>query len=315
MTSRSFVLALLLPLLGLQPMRAQQPGQLTPEVLQQLLKRFPGADANKDGTLTVEEAVAYREKMGGGQGARGQRPALPTPTHANVPYGPHERNVLDFWEAKSSAPAPLLVYIHGGGFVAGDKALVAPGVILAMTDAGISFASINYRYTTQAPYPAPMLDGARAIQFLRSKAAEWKIDPKRIGAFGGSAGAGISMWAGFHDDLANPASSDPVERQSSRLLCVGSMGGQCSYDPLQIREWLGGSAWRHSAFKPFYALVCEARRFDSAASRRDGVRGAAQAFQLVRQGEDRLMPGRLIPQTLRRYSICRSRRRAWPPKQ
>jgi len=46
-----------------------------------------------------------------------------------------------------------------------------------------------------------MHDCARAIQFLRSKAARWNIDPKRIAATGGSAGAGISLWLGFHDDL------------------------------------------------------------------------------------------------------------------
>lgn len=223
------------------PALAQKADELTPERLERLRNLFPAADANKDGTLTAEEARAYREKA-----ARDQ------PTHLNAAYGPHERNVLDFWKADSARPTPVLVFIHGGGFVAGSKEGVTPSVIRDCLASGISFASINYRYTTQAPYPAPMLDGARAIQFLRSKAAEWNIDPKRIGAFGGSAGAGISMWVGFHDDLAKPDSADPIERQSTRLTCVGSIGGQSSYDPLQIKEWLGGRAWEHSAFKPFY---------------------------------------------------------------
>src|SRR3990170_137734 len=43
------------------------------------------------------------------------------PTHANVSYGPHPRNVLDFWQAEGNGPRPLLVYIHGGGWVGGDK--------------------------------------------------------------------------------------------------------------------------------------------------------------------------------------------------
>jgi acetyl esterase/lipase len=187
-----------------------------------------------------------------------QRPAQGrsrlAPTHADVKYGPHERNVLDFWKAESEQPTPVLVFIHGGGFVAGDKKDVIPAAIDACLGSKVSFASINYRYTTQAPYPAPMLDGARAIQFIRSKSAEWKIDSQRIGAVGGSAGAGISMWLGFHDDLAKGDSNDPIERESTRLTCVGSMGGQSSYDPLQIKEWLGGRAWEHSAFKPFYAV-------------------------------------------------------------
>jgi acetyl esterase/lipase len=235
--------------------QAQPPPAFTPEVLQQLLKRFPDADANKDGTLTAEEARAYREKMLANRAPDAQRPARPVPTYADAHYGPHERNVLDFWKAPSDKPTPVLVHIHGGGFMRGSKEDVSPGTIASCLSSGISFASINYRYSTQAPYPAPMLDGARAIQFLRSKAAEWNIDPKRIGAFGSSAGAGISMWIGFHDDLAHPVSADPIERQSSRLTCVGTLGGQSSYDPLQIREWLGGRAWEHPAFKPFYNVT------------------------------------------------------------
>jgi acetyl esterase len=234
------------------PAFAQLPDQFTPERLAQLLKQFPAADTNKDGTLTAEEARAYRDQVARDRPARNA--PKPAPTQANVSYGPHQRNVLDFWKAESDKPTPLLVFIHGGGFVAGSKEGANGAWIEDCLKSGISFASINYRYTTQSPYPAPMLDGARAIQFLRSKAAEWNIDPKRIGAFGGSAGAGISMWLGFKDDLAKADSADPIERQSSRLTCVGSIGGQSSYDPLQIKEWLGGRAWEHSAFKPFYAV-------------------------------------------------------------
>ncbi len=232
MNPRPFLAALVF---AAMPLLAQ-----SPEQLQQLLKRFPESDTNRDGTLTVEEATAYRAKA--------------QPTHANVPYGEHERQVLDFWQARSDKPTPVLVFIHGGGFVGGSKDHVSRPMIARFRAAGISFASINYRYTTQARYPAPMLDGARAIQFLRSKATEWNIDPTRIGAFGGSAGAGISMWLAFHEDLAKPGSSDPIERQSSRLTCAGSIGGQSSYDPLQIKEWLGGRAWEHGALRPFYGI-------------------------------------------------------------
>ena len=70
----------------------------------------------------------------------------PTPTHANVPYGTHERQVLDFWQAKSDRPTPLLFFIHGGGWVAGDKNSVGAKV-QKMLDAGISVVSINYRYS------------------------------------------------------------------------------------------------------------------------------------------------------------------------
>lgn len=223
------------------------------ELLQKIvLERFPESDKNKDSKIDGAEWAALQQDLK----KRGVPPSalMPKPAEANARYGPHDRNVLDFWKADTKEPAPVLVYIHGGGFMAGSKELIAPQSILQCLASGVSFASINYRYTTQAMYPAPMLDGARAIQFLRSKAREWNIDPKRIGAFGGSAGAGISMWIGFHEDLAKPDSSDPIERESSRLRCVGTLGGQGTYDPLVIKEWIGMAPAQHPAFFPFYGV-------------------------------------------------------------
>jgi acetyl esterase/lipase len=83
--------------------------------------------------------------------------------------------------------------------------------------AGISVVAITYRFSQDAIAPASFHDSARAIQFIRHNANEWNVDPKRIAATGGSAGAGLSLWLGFHDDLTDPDSSDPVLRQSSRL--------------------------------------------------------------------------------------------------
>src|SRR5205807_10207144 len=93
-----------------------------------------------------------------------------------------------------------------------------------------------YRFSNQAIAPAPFQDGARAIQFLRSKAKQWHIDPKRVAATGGSAGAGISLWLGFHDDMSDPKSEDTVLRESTRLSCMAVSDGQTSYDPRFIRK-------------------------------------------------------------------------------
>jgi acetyl esterase len=163
------------------------------------------------------------------------KPKLPPPTFENVKYGPHERNVLDFWQAESKQPTPVLVSIHGGGFVGGNKS-VSPQLLKECLDSGISVAAISYRYSTQAIAPAPFHDGARAVQFLRSKAKDWNIDSKRFAATGGSAGAGISLWLGFHADMADPKSADPVLRHSTRLSCMVVFEGQTSYDPRTIRK-------------------------------------------------------------------------------
>jgi acetyl esterase/lipase len=99
-----------------------------------------------------------------------------------------------------------------------------------------------------------MLDGARAVQHLRSKAKEWNLDPTKFAATGGSAGAGISLWIGLHDDLADPKSDDPVARQSTRLACMAVLGAQSSYDPRFIEKNIGGRAHEHSALPAFYGL-------------------------------------------------------------
>jgi len=165
-----------------------------------------------------------------------QRPQLPAPDHADVRYGPHDRNVLDIWLAKSSTPTPLVIYYHGGGFRAGDKRTLNPELLEKLCAAGISVAAANYRLSNVAPYPAQMHDSARALQFLRLHAGRYGIDPHRVGAFGGSAGAGISQWLAYHDDLADPANSDPVLRQSARLAAVAPFNAQSSYDPRFIKK-------------------------------------------------------------------------------
>jgi acetyl esterase/lipase len=178
----------------------------------------------------------------------------PDPDVANAKYGPHARNVLDLWKAPSDKPTPLVVFIHGGGFRAGDKSNLPPALLNGCLKAGISVAAINYRLSQHAPFPAPMRDSARAIQFLRSRASEWNLDAKRIGATGGSAGAGISLWLGFHDDLADLKSDDPIARQSTRLTCMAVNGAQTSYDPRWIKKEIGGRAHEHPALMPFYGL-------------------------------------------------------------
>jgi acetyl esterase/lipase len=175
----------------------------------------------------------------------------------NAQYGPHERNVLDLWKAKSDAPTPLVVYIHGGGFRTGSKETLAPDLLQRCLKAGFSVAAINYRLSQHAPFPAPFLDSARAIQFLRDHAREWNLDPKRVAATGGSAGAGISLWIGFHDDLADSKSNDPVARQSTRLTCMAVQGAQTTYDPRAIQKLIGGRAHEHAALGLLYGLKAD----------------------------------------------------------
>lgn len=175
------------------------------------------------------------------------------PTHANVRYGTHAQQVLDFYQAKSDQPTPVLLFIHGGGWMNGDKSGfndTAPYLA-----AGISVVSINYRFIKDAaadglkpPVKGPLRDAARALQFVRSKAAEWNIDKERIAASGSSAGACSSLWLAFHPDMGDAKSSDPVARESTRLWCAAVVRAQTSLDPQQMVEWIPNNNYGYHAF-------------------------------------------------------------------
>jgi hypothetical protein len=217
-------------------------------LMKMIISRFPKSDSNGDGTLSEKEwevvirIATAREKMqkrqnSGKSSNKGQMP----PTHANIKYGEHERNVFDLWLAENSNPTPLAIYIHGGGFVAGSKEKVSQDVLTQLLDAGISVASINYRYLSiDTPLPTSHHDARRALQFMRSKAKEWNIDKSRVAAFGGSAGAQICMWLAYSDEMAKPKSKDPIERESTRLTCVATMGGQTTNEREFWKEMITG---------------------------------------------------------------------------
>lgn len=180
--------------------------------------------------------------------------SVPKPTLSEVAYGTHERHVLDFWKAASDKPTPLVFVIHGGGWRSGSKErlnrFVDPAALLKE---GISVVAINYRYTKnnselQPPVKAPLYDAARALQFVRSKAAEWNIDKSRIAAAGASAGACSSLWLLYHDDLADSDSEDPIARESTRLYCAAVNNAQTTLDPRQMKDWTPNSKYGGHAF-------------------------------------------------------------------
>ena len=154
----------------------------------------------------------------------------PKPDLPNVIYGEHERNVLDIWFANKNKQTPLAIYIHGGGFSTGSKEKINGNELTQLLAAGISVASINYRYKTIVPLPGAHNDAKKALQFIRSQAESWGINKDKIGLWGGSAGAQISMWLGFSDEMANVNSKNPIERESTRVTCVATKGGQTTME-------------------------------------------------------------------------------------
>jgi len=110
--------------------------------------------------------------------AKGYHASVPKPTVTDIRYGEHERHRLDFWKGPADTPTPLVFVIHGGGWREGSKERLHRFVdTTALLKEGISVVAINYRLIAHSkevepPVKTPLLDAARALQFVRSKADE-----------------------------------------------------------------------------------------------------------------------------------------------
>src|SRR5438128_6647755 len=110
---------------------------------------------------------------------------------------------LAYPKEPGSRPRPALVIIHGGGWIEGDKSSFrslkhwAPGNIIDFAKLGFVAASINYRMSGEAPFPAALEDCKNAVRWLRAHAAEYHIDTNRIGAYGNSAGGHLALLLGL----------------------------------------------------------------------------------------------------------------------
>ncbi len=167
--------------------------------------------------------------------------------YPDVRCGDAERNVidvalpatLDTEGTDTDAPStPLVIHLHGGGFVQGDKSGVwedgEAGPVAELLAQGIAVASMNYSLlepTDPDGVLKPMMDAARCLQFMRHHGpATFGIDPELVALRGGSAGAGTALWLAVHDDLADPASDDPILRQSTKPVVVVAHETQATYD-------------------------------------------------------------------------------------
>lgn len=170
---------------------------------------------------------------------------LPAPTvvpgadnvtvYQNVAYGTDPLQRFDIILPKVATPTPIMIHIHGGGFVGGDKAITNSPQLQNTLSQGIAYASLNYRLLQDVDKEGvikPMTDCKRALQFIRYHAAALNIDPTRVVVKGGSAGAGTSLWIGMHDDMASDR--DPIDKMTTRVRGVGANATQATYD---IGKW------------------------------------------------------------------------------
>jgi len=120
-------------------------------------------------------------------------------TVLNIAYVPNggERRMLDLYLPGTGTNWPLIVWIHGGGWMGGSKE-DPPG--LRFLTHGFALASINYRLSQDAIFPAQIIDCKAAIRWLRAHAAEYGFNPNRIGVWGASAGGHLVAMLGTTGD-------------------------------------------------------------------------------------------------------------------
>jgi hypothetical protein len=167
--------------------------------------------------------------------------------YTNINYGEHADNLFDIFipnSANTDSLTPLVIFIHGGSFLFGAKEdvysnntswIVSPNEIATLLDSGIAFATIDYRLLpTNNGVIESLNDSMRALQFIRSQAAEYHIDADNIALYGESAGASTALWLALHDDMADPLSTDLVARESTKVQAVAAIETQASLD---LRQW------------------------------------------------------------------------------
>ncbi|MGD9704673.1 MAG: alpha/beta hydrolase fold domain-containing protein [Acidimicrobiia bacterium] len=130
----------------------------------------------------------------------------PLPDVSNIEYASQsDAQRLDLYlPPDAEPPLPLLVFIHGGAWMAGDKRNeYAAGVVPLFVGEGYAVASVNYRLSDEAVFPAQLLDVKAAIRWLRANAPTYGIDPNRIAAAGESAGAHLAALLGTTTGVPN----------------------------------------------------------------------------------------------------------------
>ncbi len=200
------------------------PKPAKPETPEEIFKRL---DVNHDGVLSLEEFTKYvKEARLKGRVPEGTRAEF------DVEYGPHGvGNRLDLYlPPKADAPLPLVIWIHGGGWEAGNKDN-PPG--LDLLKKGYAVASLNYRLSQEAKFPAQIEDCKAAIRFLRANAKKYNLDPDHFGVWGASAGGHLVALLGTTGAVKELEGDGPNKNESSAVQAVVDWFGPT--DMLQMK--------------------------------------------------------------------------------
>ncbi len=151
---------------------------------------------------------------------------------------------IDLYLPMSKSPKPLILYIHGGGWVAGNTrhsgALADfPKVLASLAAEGFVVASLEYRLSGEAPFPAALQDLRAALRFLRANAAKYGIDPAKIALWGGSAGGHLTALTALS---CGDASFDPEPAPAGSECVSGAVTWYGVFDFAPMMQRPGGDA-------------------------------------------------------------------------
>ncbi|MDF1824632.1 MAG: alpha/beta hydrolase [Verrucomicrobiales bacterium] len=178
------------------------------EMPEPIRKNFKFVDRDEDGFISREEDEAFRSRSGMGKAKKkDQGKSQDVTAIRDIDYAGKGNPIqaLDLFLPKGhgedSEPLPLIVFIHGGGWANGDKASGGNRLSEWVKEGKFAAASINYRLSGEAQWPAQIHDCKAAIRWLRANADGHGIDPDRIGVWGSSAGGHLVAMLGVTGDV------------------------------------------------------------------------------------------------------------------
>lgn len=167
-------------------------------------------------------------------------------------YATHEDTgplLLDLYRPQTDDAVPVIIWLHGGGWFTGDRTL-APDLSQIATQTGCAVASIEYRLSGQARFPAQLHDVRAAVRFLRRRAARYDLKPQDIGVWGASAGGHLALLAG----LTGPINQLPDEDDAGDAAIAAVAA---SYPPIDLIDIVRHAAEARPSTDP--AATPEAR--------------------------------------------------------
>ena len=202
--------------------------------------------------------------------------APPAPTVADAAYGGNPAQRFDVWKPNGAGPFPVVLAVHGGAFLFGDKRShdgLKDDIAILLAH-GIAVASTNYRMSGEAKFPAAAQDVTAALVALRTQAPLLGLDPYRIAVWGKSAGANLALLAGLADGRAPIGTGRPV-----KVAAIVAMYPPTRFDSMdaQLRASpCGASAANHDA-----ADSPESKWLGAALPRRPDLVAAASPLSYV----------------------------------